>query len=170
MSEQIVKNTDEGYGYKYASLSALAKQGFVIPKMKTALTDNGVEYVYFYDEELHDWIQGARVVMPELDSDKRQKMNKAQLYGAALTYARRYTTQMCLGLACEDDKELEASAPSTPSKSDGKITDNQLYRLKQVYKGDNLTKLLQAHNLKKLEDMSSSTAYSIISKLNGNKK
>ena len=35
-------------------------------------------------------------------------MNPAQAYGAALTYARRYTVQLVQAIACDDDDALEA--------------------------------------------------------------
>ena len=100
-NQNIVKNGTEGYGYNYASLSDIAKQGYKIPKMKVINSD-GADYVYYYDEELKDWQQGARIVQPN-----QKGMNEAQLYGSALTYARRYTTLMALGLACDDDKKIE---------------------------------------------------------------
>ena len=104
----IVGKTSDGYGYSYASLADIARQDFKIPKMKTG-TDNGREYVYWFDEELKDWIRGAEIVIP--DSPKNQngkdKMNKAQLYGASLTYARRYTVLMADSLATDDDTQVE---------------------------------------------------------------
>ena len=100
-NQNIVKNGTEGYGYNYASLSDIAKQNYKIPKMKVINSD-GADYVYYYDEELKEWQQGARIVQPS-----QKGMNEAQLYGSALTYARRYTTLMALGLACDDDKKIE---------------------------------------------------------------
>jgi len=99
MENNVVKNNSKGYGYNYASLSDIANQGFVIPKMKTG-TENGKEYVFYKDGE--EWIRGAEIIIPE-----SKGMNKAQLFGSALTYARRYTTLMALQLSCDDDKQIE---------------------------------------------------------------
>lgn len=106
MSENIVTNKSKAYGYNYASLGDIAMQGFKIPKMKTC-TENGREYVCCYDPELKEWIRGAEIVIPQTKS-----MNEAQRYGSALTYARRYTVLMQLGLVCDEDKKLETEAPN----------------------------------------------------------
>lgn len=111
--ENIVANTSKAYGYNYASLGDIALQGFKIPKMKTG-TEDGKEYVFYYDTDLKEWIRGAEIVVPEniITRDGKNKMNSAQLYGSALTYARRYTTLMALSLVCDEDKKLEAQSPS----------------------------------------------------------
>lgn len=107
MSEKnVVANKSKAYGYNYASLGDIANQGFTIPKMKTG-TEEGKEYVYCYDAELKEWIRGAEIVIPNMKS-----MNEAQRYGSALTYARRYSVLMFLGLVCDDDKKLETQSPS----------------------------------------------------------
>lgn len=101
-NKQIVKNGQEGFNFKYASLSDIAQQGFKIPKMKTGLDTFGAEYVFYYDEQLKEWIQGAKVC-----GLQSKQMNVAQAYGAALTYARRYTTLLALGLATDDDTKID---------------------------------------------------------------
>ena len=50
MEKNIVVNDSKAYGYNYASLSDIAKQGFKIPKMKTG-TETEKEYVYYYDNQ-----------------------------------------------------------------------------------------------------------------------
>lgn len=111
---KVVKNTSKAYGYNYASLGDIANQGYEIPKMKTG-TEDLKEFVYYYDKDLNEWIRGAEIVVPEniISKDGKNKMNSAQLYGSALTYARRYTTLMALSLCCDDDKNLEATAPKS---------------------------------------------------------
>lgn len=110
----IVANKSKAYGYNYASLGDIASQGFPIPKMKTG-TEDGKEYVFYYDTELKEWIRGAEIVVPQMKS-----MNTAQMYGSALTYARRYTTLMALSLVCDEDKKLEAQAPMEEKPSNQK--------------------------------------------------
>lgn len=106
MSEKkVVANTSKAYGYNYASLGDIANQGFEIPRMKTG-TENDKEYVYCFDKDTKEWIRGAEIVIPQMKS-----MNLAQMYGSALTYARRYSVLMYLGLVCDDDKKLEAQPP-----------------------------------------------------------
>lgn len=105
--ENIVVNGSKAYGYNYASLSDIAKQGFAIPKMKTG-TENNKDYVYYFDAELKEWIRGAEIVVPEMKGS-----NSAQKYGASITYARRVTCQLALSLASADDQELETKAPKS---------------------------------------------------------
>lgn len=105
-NNNIVINESKAYGYNYASLSDIAKQGFKIPKMKTG-TEGDKDYVYYYDPDLKEWIRGAEIVVPEMKGS-----NSAQRYGSGITFARRYTCHLALQLACDDDKKVEAQAPS----------------------------------------------------------
>lgn len=98
-ANQIIKNASKGYGYTYSNLADLAKAGVTIPPMKTQKVD-GDEYVFALVN--NEWIQGAKVVEMEMKG-----MNAAQAYGSALTYARRYTVQLVMGIACDDDDKIE---------------------------------------------------------------
>ena len=146
----IVANKSKAYGYNYASLGDIAQQGFQIPKMKTG-TEDGREYVFYYDAELKEWIRGAEVVVPEMKG-----MNTAQQYGSALTYARRYTTLMALSLACDDDKKLEATAPKGQNLWDG-LEDKGLKDLadefRQLYDKEEQERILKGLNLNKAEEI-----------------
>lgn len=97
---QIVKNSSRAFSYNYASLADIVNQGFKIPIMETRQMGEGL-FMGWIDEK-GEWRQGAPVVVPEMKG-----MNAAQAMGSALTYARRYTAQMALGLACDDDAKLE---------------------------------------------------------------
>lgn len=128
---KIVKNKSEAYGYNYASLSDIVKQNFEIPKMRLAVHE-GNDYVEYFDGT--EWHMGARVVVPEMRSS-----NEAQRYGAALTYARRYTAQMALALACDDDAKIETQAPAKPkAKFDLKEADA---RIKQATTADEVRRI-----------------------------
>ena len=146
----IVANKSKAYGYNYASLGDIAQQGFQIPKMKTG-TEDGKEYVFYYDAELKEWTRGALVVVPEMKG-----MNTAQQYGSALTYARRYTTLMALSLACDDDKKLEATAPKGQNLWDG-LEDKGLKDLadefRSLYDKDEQERILKGLNLNKAEEI-----------------
>lgn len=96
---KVIRNTSQGYGYKYASMADIALQGYEIPLMKTG-TEEGKEYVYWKDGD--EWLRGAQIVIPA-----SKGMNEAQLYGSALTYARRYTTLIANCLATDDDVNIE---------------------------------------------------------------
>lgn len=98
--KQIVKSESKAYGYNYASLADIVNQGFKLPVMETRSLD-GQTFMGWLDDK-GEWHQGAPLVVPEMKG-----MNAAQAMGSALTYARRYTAQMALGLACDDDAKLE---------------------------------------------------------------
>lgn len=141
-SEQtIVKTASKAgsgsYGFSYASLSDLAKQGVKIPKMRVAVIDE-MQFVEYFDGK--DWQVGAQVI-----TDFESKgMNKAQAYGSALTYARRYTVQLAECVAVDDDKNVETAsvksrqAEAYPSKQ---ATDKQTELLKQLL-GDKFDKVM----------------------------
>ena len=60
----IVINGSQGYGYNYASLPDIAKQGFEIPKMKTGTDkENLKDYIYYYDSDTKQWERGAEIVI-----------------------------------------------------------------------------------------------------------
>lgn len=100
----VVKNQSNGYGYKYNSLADLDRAGVSIPKMRVKPTEFG-EYVEYLDEK-GEWQTGAKVVEFEMKG-----CNKAQSYGASLSYARRYTTMLANSVACDDDDQIEKHKP-----------------------------------------------------------
>ena len=107
--KKIVKSNSKAYGYNYASLADIVNQGFDLPTMETRNID-GQTFMGWLDDK-NEWHQGAPLIVPEMKG-----MNAAQAMGSALTYARRYTAQMALRLACDDDAKLEKSSP-TPTKA-----------------------------------------------------
>ena len=114
---QIVKSESKAYGYNYASLADIVNQGFKLPVMETRNVDGDTFMGWIDDKGV--WHQGAPLVVPEMKG-----MNAAQAMGSALTYARRYTAQMALGLACDDDAKLEKTkgAPEATGKVYGNIS------------------------------------------------
>lgn len=131
VDNQIVKSESKAYGYNYASLSDIVKQGFKIPIMETKVVGEQL-YMGWLDDK-NEWHQGAPVVVPEMKGS-----NKAQMTGAALTYARRFTAQMALGLACDSDKELETKeVKNTPRKVDFAKVREDIKSMKTL---DDLTK------------------------------
>ncbi len=119
---KLVKNNSKAYGYNYASLGDIVKQGFEIPKMRLA-THEGNDYIEYFDGK--DWQLGARIVVPEMKGS-----NEAQRYGSALTYARRYTAQMALQLVCDDDTKIETQAPQPKARFDLKAADEAIKNAK----------------------------------------
>lgn len=135
--KQVVKNTskagDGRFGYNYASLADIADQGFTIPKMrvKPIFTPDGATFVgewLEYQDEDGNWQLGSRIIEAELKG-----MNPMQSRGSAETYARRYTTQLALGIAGQDDKKVEedgiarrSEAPKKEFKQDPKLNFNTI--------------------------------------------
>lgn len=166
--QQLVENLSKGYSYKYASLGDIAKQNFNIPKMKTQcepLGDKLVEYVYYYDEVLNDWIQGARVVIPEL-----KQGNEAQKYGAAITYARRITTLLALGLATDDDVQVEVQEQYDPNKDTGEVLRENQKEIISKWDSQTIISMLNYFGIHNIDDMTyemGRVAISLIGKQNG---
>lgn len=164
--ENIVTNDSNGHGYKYASLSDIAKQGYTIPKMKTG-TEGTREYVYYYDMDLNEWIRGAEIVVPEniVNKDGKNKMNSAQLYGSALTYARRYSVLMALSLACDDDKEIENL---NEGEVEQKASQKQVDYIRKLYTEEEVAKIIAYYNVDTLNDLSRTIASKCIEARNDN--
>lgn len=115
---KIIGNKSTGYNYSYTSLADIVIAGYELPPMRIATLTNEagdpvivdgapVEYIEVMKVIANspEWIKGARVVLPK--GAKNNSMNDAQLYGSAITYARRYTAMMLFGIACDDDDKLE---------------------------------------------------------------
>lgn len=117
VEKQIVKSTSKAFNYNYASLADIVNQGFTLPKMETRNID-GETFMGWLDDQ-NNWHQGAPLVVPEMKG-----MNAAQAMGSAITYARRYTAQMALGLACDDDAKLEKTKDAP--EATGKVYGNKI--------------------------------------------
>lgn len=152
---KVLGNKSDGYKYHYTSLSDIVIAGYDLPPMRIAtLTNNNgdpvivdgrpVEYIeaernFGYVEEngeivtKSEWIRGARVVIPkQAEGAKDNKtMNDAQLYGSAITYARRYTAMLFFGIACDDDDKLETK---TQAEAQAQELANMKNDLLELYK------------------------------------
>lgn len=104
MKSTIAKKT-EGYGYKYTELADINKY----------CEDNGI--TYYQEVETSEINQEDYIITYIIQNDKTTKhrgckivnavlqgiKNPVQEYGSSLTYCRRYSLLMALGLATEDD-------------------------------------------------------------------
>lgn len=133
MTKQVIQNKSQAFGYNYTSLADIANAGFTIPKMRVKNID-GSDYIEYLDEN-NEWQTGARVVIPEMKGK-----NSAQMYGAGLTYARRYTCFNALGLVCSDDKDVETT-PLPDFKSEEKTGRNLTKSIQSAETVEELTKL-----------------------------
>lgn len=156
-SNKIVKNTskagDGRFGFNYASLADIQEQGFEVPKMRIrpVFTPDGTTYVgdymEYYDEATKEWNLGSRII-----SEKMGSMNAQQSRGSSESYARRYTTMMALGLAGQDDKNVEADGIEVRKKNHIDFDQvreacqaiDDIESLEEYYKGLNVTKMTPA--------------------------
>lgn len=160
-NKQIIKNASKGYGYTYSNLADLAKAGIEIPQMKTERID-GEEYVFAKVDD--EWIQGAKVVEMEMKG-----MNAAQAYGSALTYARRYTVQLVMAIACDDDDKVEQDGEARRKEYKSNRIDFQDVR-DQAKMIDDLESLQDLYKSLKVETMSEAQQKYINSIINQRKK
>lgn len=119
MKSTIAKKT-EGYGYKYTELADINKY----------CEDNGIRYyqeIETSEINQEDYIitylvrngettkhRGCKIVEAVLSGIK----NPVQEYGSSLTYCRRYSLLMALGLATEDDDGASLTITKTPTKEE----------------------------------------------------
>ena len=149
--EKIVINNSKGYGYNYASLSDIVKQGYDLPKMKTGTDPISLrDYIYYYDADLKDWQRGAEIVIPEnvISKEGKAKMNKAQLYMSAVTYAKRSTALMYLQLATDDDTEIENAQEEV-----AKATDKQIDYLFKLYKKEEIDRMCEHYQVDNVKEL-----------------
>ena len=140
MKTTIAKKT-EGYGYKYTELADINKlceeSGIRYYQEIETCEINGKDYIITYlvypdSIERH---RGCQIVDAVLSGIK----NPVQEYGSSLTYCRRYSLLMALGLATEDDDA--ASLTQEPTKeealaftfSSGKHTGKRLNEVPRSY-------------------------------------
>lgn len=141
---KIVKKGSQGARGKYASLTDIVLQGFELPKMRTVRLGED-DYIEYFDPELKSWQQGARIVVPGSEA----RMTAPQAYGAALSYARRYSTLMYHGLATDDEVGIENIAAIDNATSVDELKSN-LSKL-----SPNVQKAVMARAKQKAEELKS---------------
>lgn len=105
MKSTIAKKS-EGYGYKYTELADINKfcEDNDIRYYQEVETSDINQKDYFitylsYSGEPYERHRGCQIVDAKLQGNN----NPVQAYGSSLTYCRRYSLLMALGLATEDD-------------------------------------------------------------------
>ena len=151
------------YSYKYVDIAQIHKYLESIGARYYQFIDrlDGDDYVMTVkigpDGKESAPLRGCRVV----DATLVGVTNPAQQQGSALTYARRYSLLMAYGLATEDDDAQSLSV----NTADRKATAKQIEVLQKYYTGDNLTKLLTANGIEKIEELPMEKASELIGKL-----
>ena len=87
--------------------------------------------------------------------------------GKAMTYADKYALMKAYKISTGDDPDKEPSPENGYKKAaskEAKATPKQIELLLKIYKDDNLSKLLELNNIKKIEDITMQKASELISK------
>ena len=122
MKSTIAKKT-EGYGYKYTELADINKyceeNGIRYYQEVETCEINQKDYIMttLYDANTGEETtkhRGCQIVQAVLSGIK----NPVQEYGSSLTYCRRYSLLMALGLATEDDDAQSLSVSTIQTKED----------------------------------------------------
>ena len=165
MKSTIAKKT-EGYGYKYTELADINKycenNGIRYYQEIETSEINQEDYIITYLVQNGETTKhrGCKIVDAVLSGIK----NPVQEYGSSLTYCRRYSLLMALGLATEDDDAASLNGATKGNKKE-LASEKQIDILKQIFKNeDTLKQLLDKYKLEKLEDISKSLASEIIKK------
>lgn len=172
-----IKKSKDGYGYKYTELSQIneyCENNNIEYYQETETCDiNGEDYIVTYtSEDGKEFIKhrGCKIVDAVLSGIK----NPVQEYGSSLTYCRRYSLLMALGLATEDDDGKSMNNDKKVDKKENKDTtktksefasEEQIEILKKIFKNeDTLKQMLNKYKLDKLENISKTLASEIIKK------
>lgn len=121
MKSTIAKKT-EGYGYKYTELADINKY----------CEENGIRY--YQEVETSEINQKDYIITYIINGDNIEKhrgcqiveailqgiKNPVQEYGSSLTYCRRYSLLMALGLATEDDDGASLTIKKDATEDDAK--------------------------------------------------
>lgn len=119
MKSTIAKRT-EGYGYKYTELADINKyceENDIIYWQEIETNEiNQKDYIITYLLRNNEVLKrrGCQIVEATLQGIK----NPVQEYGSSLTYCRRYSLLMALGLATEDDDAQSLSQKKEATKED----------------------------------------------------
>lgn len=121
MKSTIAKKT-EGYGYKYTELADINKfceeHGIIYFQEIETCEINQKDYIVTYLYKNNELVKrrGCQIVESVLQGIK----NPVQEYGSSLTYCRRYSLLMALGLATEDDDAASLTQIKEATKEDAK--------------------------------------------------
>ena len=125
--KNTIKKNKEGYGYTYTDITAInnycMENGITYYQEVETCEINGKDYIitYLTENEETKRYRGCEIVQATLQGIK----NPVQEYGSSLTYCRRYSLLMALGLATEDNDAQDLTISTINTKEDAlKMTIN----------------------------------------------
>lgn len=125
--KNTIKKNKEGYGYTYTDITAInnycMENGITYYQEVETCEINGKDYIitYLTENEETKKYRGCEIVQATLQGIK----NPVQEYGSSLTYCRRYSLLMALGLATEDNDAQDLTISTINTKEDAlKMTIN----------------------------------------------
>ena len=125
--KNTIKKNKEGYGYTYTDITAInnycMENGITYYQEVETCETNGKDYIITYLTENNETkrYRGCQIVQATLQEIK----NPVQEYGSSLTYCRRYSLLMALGLATEDNDAQDLTISTINTKEDAlKMTIN----------------------------------------------
>ena len=125
--KNTIEKNKEGYGYTYTDITAInnycMENGITYYQEVETCEINGKDYIitYLTENEETKRYRGCEIVQATLQGIK----NPVQEYGSSLTYCRRYSLLMALGLATEDNDAQDLTISTINTKEDAlKMTIN----------------------------------------------
>ena len=130
--QKTIKKNKNGYNYKYADLAAIHEMlaGAKISYWQETITENGKDYIctHVVDDETGEELRKGRgseiVPVQEING----KVNPPQAMGGSISYSRRYSLLLILGLATEDDdaesltRHMAKPAAAAAAPSGGRVS------------------------------------------------
>lgn len=118
--KNTIKKNKEGYGYTYTDISAINKyceeNNITYYQEVETCEVNSRDYIITYLTENGETkrYRGCQIVQATLQGIK----NPVQEYGSSLTYCRRYSLLMALGLATDDNDAQDLTISTINTKED----------------------------------------------------
>lgn len=118
--KSTIKKNKEGYGYTYTDITAInnycMENGITYYQEVETCEVNSRDYIITYLTENNETkrYRGCQIVQATLQGIK----NPVQEYGSSLTYCRRYSLLMALGLATEDNDAQDLTISTINTKED----------------------------------------------------
>lgn len=111
---KVPRKNSKAYNYKYADLHE------VIESVREALAENELAYFHETIQEETKWMVRTTLIHSSGESisttypifmSADQKQNANQLFGASVTYGRRYSLSLLLGVAADEDDDTQSVKP-----------------------------------------------------------